>query len=292
VKRISVITISFNQGRFLRQTLDSLIHQSALPHQLIVVDGGSTDESTSILADYERWIDVLVVGEDTGPANALNIGLRRVTGDVVLCVNAGDGLLEGALLRARAHLERFDGGHILYGDGIAIDEQDRPVRPFASTPFSARRYVLGGAVVLHQSTFYDRETIESLDGFDERNSWSWDGELLARASLAGVHLVRVRDSFGVIRIHTGAISSQARSSAAAKATSARLFVETMGRPPRVLDRVAARRYYRIEKHIRNPRYSIRRAMSSAGRVDESEWPWWPPLDEPRELPSALDPTRG
>jgi glycosyltransferase involved in cell wall biosynthesis len=88
--KISIITPVFNEPR-IRHTLESIHSQKDIPElESIVVDGGSTDETTAILNEYDDQIDILISEPDDGTYDAMNKGINRATGDVVGILNADD----------------------------------------------------------------------------------------------------------------------------------------------------------------------------------------------------------
>ena len=90
--RFSVITPSYNGGRFLEETIKSVLQQrdDGMDLEYIVVDGNSTDNSHEILQKYSSEISILLIENDTGPANAINKGFALATGDVIAWLNADD----------------------------------------------------------------------------------------------------------------------------------------------------------------------------------------------------------
>src|SRR5205807_2448074 len=101
--RVGMVTPSYNQGPFLRRTIDSVLHQG-YPHlDYFVIDGGSSDDSVAILRSYGdqvKWISE----PDHGQAHAINKGLARVRGDVLAYLNSDDTLLAGAVEKVVHHL--------------------------------------------------------------------------------------------------------------------------------------------------------------------------------------------
>lgn len=97
--KISIITPSYNQGRFLERTLRSVLLQGYPNLEYIVMDGGSRDESVQIIEKYADHIDYWVSEKDRGQAHALNKGLERCTGDVIAFVNSDDYYLPDTLRR-------------------------------------------------------------------------------------------------------------------------------------------------------------------------------------------------
>ena len=122
---LSIVMPSYNQGRFLREALDSIFSQSYRPLEVIVVDGASSDDSCAILADYAarhpelRWISE----KDQGPADAVNKGLAMMRGELAGICSSDDlycpGALEQVVRTAQAHP---DCGFI-YGDVAGVDER-------------------------------------------------------------------------------------------------------------------------------------------------------------------------
>ena len=100
--RISIVTLSFNQGRFLAEAIDSILGQNYPKLDYIVVDPGSTDDSRAIIARYAGRLTALL-GPDKGPADGLNKGFAAATGDIFGYINADDLLLPGALDTVARH---------------------------------------------------------------------------------------------------------------------------------------------------------------------------------------------
>lgn len=95
--RISVITASYNQGRFIEQTIRSVIEQDYPNLEYIVIDGGSTDETLNILERYESHFAYWVSEPDRGQSDAINKGFRQATGDILCWINSDDVLLPRSL---------------------------------------------------------------------------------------------------------------------------------------------------------------------------------------------------
>src|ERR1051325_691202 len=87
---LSIIVPSYNQGRFIRRTLDSILSQGYRPIEVIVVDGASKDETVEVLESIDaaelRWISE----KDRGPADAVNKGLAMAQGELIGIQSADD----------------------------------------------------------------------------------------------------------------------------------------------------------------------------------------------------------
>ena len=88
--KITVITPSYNQGRFLESTIRSVIYQNYPNLEYFVIDGGSTDQSVNIISYYTDDITFWVSEKDKGQSDAINKGFKRATGDIVTWLNSED----------------------------------------------------------------------------------------------------------------------------------------------------------------------------------------------------------
>ena len=95
--RITIVTPSYNQGRYLEQTLRSVLDQGYPNLEYIVVDGGSTDDSVEIIKRYADRLAWWVSEKDAGQSDAINKGFARARGEVFGYINSDDVLYPGAL---------------------------------------------------------------------------------------------------------------------------------------------------------------------------------------------------
>ncbi len=98
--KISIVTPSYNQGQYLEKTIESILSQNYPNLELIIIDGGSTDESINILRRYENRISFWVSEPDNGQADAINKGLKKTTGEIFNWLNSDDYLEPGALFKS------------------------------------------------------------------------------------------------------------------------------------------------------------------------------------------------
>ena len=88
--RYSIITINYNNGEGLRSTIESVIRQSCNDYEYIIIDGGSSDDSTNVIKEYAKHITYWVSEKDNGVYHAMNKGVAAAKGDYCIFMNSGD----------------------------------------------------------------------------------------------------------------------------------------------------------------------------------------------------------
>ena len=137
---VSIVTPSFNQGRFLRRTIDSVLNQT-YPHiEYRVMDGGSTDDSVEILKSYgDRfpWVSQ----RDGGQTNAINTGLAQSRGEIQAYLNSDDILTPDAVARVVRHFVERPDCDMVYGLGQHIDQDDGFLDWYPTADYSLKRLI-------------------------------------------------------------------------------------------------------------------------------------------------------
>jgi glycosyltransferase involved in cell wall biosynthesis len=198
--RLSIVTPSLNQARFLERTIRSVLDQGWDDLEYIVVDGGSTDGSVEIIERYADRLAWWVSEPDRGQTDALNKGLGRATGDVVAYINSDDRYLPGAFARAVGALERSDA---LWISGAARfeDAAGAEVAVWRPQPPWGRRHwwVLAPWGVPQAATFWRRECFDRYGRFRTDMHYVFDTEYGLRLALAG-HLPELVDDVLAVRV--------------------------------------------------------------------------------------------
>jgi glycosyltransferase involved in cell wall biosynthesis len=122
---ISIITPSYNQSRYLEQTIRSVLEQDCAPIEYFVIDGGSTDSSVDIIRRYEGKLAGWVSEKDRGQADAINKGIRASSGDIVAWLNSDDFYLPGAFQAAINAFREHPEAGLVYGDVLSVDGDGR-----------------------------------------------------------------------------------------------------------------------------------------------------------------------
>lgn len=257
---LSIVTISFNQARFLEECLASVVSQKTPEVEYIVVDPGSTDGSRELIARHAAAIDHAILEPDQGPADGLNRGFARATGSIFGYVNADDRLAAGSLKFVREWFTAHPHEDVLCGAIRIIDEHGR-VSPRGRTAdrFDLVRYASGICTVGQQGTFFRRRIFERAGGFNGANRINWDGELLVDMALNGARFATVGKVLGDFRVYPGTISGSAESRARQARETARIAAKIARRVPlhRPGERALARLLYKLD-FARQVRYLLAR----------------------------------
>jgi glycosyltransferase involved in cell wall biosynthesis len=184
--KISIITPSFNQGRFIERTLKSVLDQRGdFDLEYIVLDGGSTDDTLDILRKYEDRI-CWRSEPDKGQIDAINQGFRRATGDILGWINSDDLLRPGALARVTQAFDRDRNLQWLHGRCDIIDEHDRVIRKVVSAykHWCAGRYsysrLLMENFISQMTVFWRRSLFDKVGMLDPDLPLAFDYDLWLR----------------------------------------------------------------------------------------------------------------
>lgn len=233
--KLSIVTLSFNQESFLESAIRSVVEQQGVDLDYIVVDPGSTDDSRSIIERYQHQISHAVLERDDGPADGLNNGFARASGDIYGFLNANDILRPGALAKVAQAFEQNPHADIISGNGHIIDEYGAPVRRMYSDRLSLWGYLYGGVVLLQQSTFFRASAFEQAGGFNADNRTCWDGELWLDMALNGRRFHRANDFWSGFRDYresiTNSIAEGGDWQMAYDRDRRRMFLKARGRLP-------------------------------------------------------------
>lgn len=164
--KFSIITVTYNAGAVLEDTIQSVITQTYRNVEYIIVDGGSKDHTLDIINRYREHIHTLVSEPDKGLYDAMNKGIRLATGDYLCFLNAGDELHEDDTLQLMVHsITGTELPDVLYGETAIVDEEGHFLRMRRlSAPENLNwKSFKDGMLVCHQAFFPRRELTEPYD---------------------------------------------------------------------------------------------------------------------------------
>lgn len=161
-KKISIITINFNNLEGLKKTLESVVNQSWKEFEYILIDGGSTDGSAEYLKSQNKYIDYWVSEPDSGIYNAMNKGINVAKGEYLLFLNSGDHFFSNYVLQENhTKIANFD--LVYFNIFLASDTYSGTI--FYPKELSFSFFYLG--TLCHQSTFIKKELFEKIGLYDE-----------------------------------------------------------------------------------------------------------------------------
>ena len=175
--RISIVTCSLNQGRFLESTIRSVLAQEYPALEYIIVDGGSTDGSVEIIKRYDRRLAWWVSEPDAGQTDALIKGFHHSTGEIMGWLCSDDLLMPGALRTVSDSFARNQEMSVLFGDAVWIDEADHLLGYKREIGFQRFVWLWSHNYLPQPSTFWKREIYERSGGLDRSFDLAMDGDL-------------------------------------------------------------------------------------------------------------------
>lgn len=183
--RVTLVTPSYNQGRYIEETIRSVLLQGYPNLEYVVFDGGSTDETVEILRRYAPWLTHWASERDRGQTHAIAKGLDAATGELFNWINSDDQLAPGALQEVGRVWAR-EKPHLLVGSAYTLDAHTRAVthewRPRA--PRRPTDFLKPHAVILAQpSTYLSTAMLREIGGVREELHYVMDWELYLRATL-------------------------------------------------------------------------------------------------------------
>jgi glycosyltransferase involved in cell wall biosynthesis len=178
--KFSIVIPSYNQAEFLERTLRSIIDQG-VETEIIVIDGGSSDNSVDIIKKYESKIAYWVSEKDRGQSHALNKGFAMATGDIFGWQNSDDVYMPGAFKKVLEAFEQNPEKKIVYGNWHEIDENDNVIDKTYSAPKPRiPHFSYEGFDCYNQTMFWKREVHERFGHHDERLHMLMDGDMIFR----------------------------------------------------------------------------------------------------------------
>ena len=204
--KISIITPSLNQGRFIEETIQSVLSQAYPNLEYIIMDGGSSDDTLSVLERYSnqlKWVSE----KDTGQTHAINKGLRMASGDILAYLNADDLLLPGTLIKVAQLFMKCPQAMWVTGKCRIINEDNREIRRLITgyknfwLHFRHRSVLLITDYISQPATFWRADVLNEMGYFDESLHYVMDYEYWLRL-YAKYPLVFIPAYLAAFKVHS------------------------------------------------------------------------------------------
>ncbi len=178
--KFSIITPSFNQGRFIEENIQSVLAQNYPNFKHIVIDAGSTDNTVEILKKYSHlnWVSE----PDRGQTHALNKGLKKATGDIVCWLNSDDLLCKEAFHAVNKFFTKNPNKSIVVGNLLTVGENRNLLWKKKSKKVTFDGLLNGTQCSQQPSTFHRKQVFEKIGVFDESYHYCMDHEFWIRAA--------------------------------------------------------------------------------------------------------------
>jgi glycosyltransferase involved in cell wall biosynthesis len=183
--KLTVVTPSFDQGRFIERTIESVLSQRGdFDLEYLVVDGGSTDGTLSILRAHQDRLR-FVSEPDRGQSDAINKGFRMASGEILAWLNSDDTYEPGAF-DVVVRTMRETGARWCFGECRIVDADDREIRQpiraykrWVSRRYSFRR-LLARNFIAQPAVFFRRDLLAEAGPLDESYAYAMDYDLWLR----------------------------------------------------------------------------------------------------------------
>ncbi|MHC4950877.1 MAG: glycosyltransferase family 2 protein [Planctomycetota bacterium] len=197
--KISIVTPSYNQARFLEATIQSVLAQDYPNIEYIVIDGGSTDGSVDIIKKYADKISYWVSEPDRGQSHAINKGFAKATGDIFYWINSDDLMTPSAVKIAMAYLLSNSDIGMLFGDRVTVDAKGN-VLSVMELPSFSKKWMKYNLNIPQETAFFRRELFYKVDGLDENLHNCMDFDLWIRFNKIG-NLYHIPFILGMYKAH-------------------------------------------------------------------------------------------
>ena len=177
---VTIVTPSLNQGEFIRAAIESVLAQDYPSIEYLVMDGGSTDQTAAIAAEYSSRLS-WTSEADRGQAHAINKGFLRGRGEIACWLNSDDLLLPGAVTSAVRALQQTGPAGAVYGEGYLMDRAGTARRRFPATErFNLWKLTYLSDYILQPAAFFRRPALQAVGWLDESLHYAMDWDLLIR----------------------------------------------------------------------------------------------------------------
>lgn len=202
--KISIITPSYNQGKYLEDTILSVLGQNYPNLEYIIIDGGSTDNSIEIIKKYEHQLTYWISEKDNGQSDAINKGFAKATGEILAWLNSDDLYMPGVLNKITSYFKEnlhqpvlLMGECIHFTDFLGVNKVwgSNVVKKHNESDLSNIDYVI------QPSTFWNRTAFEITKGVETSLNYTFDWDMYLKMQQSNVQFTTLNSVLSMYRIH-------------------------------------------------------------------------------------------
>lgn len=242
--KFGIVTPSLNQSNFIKATIDSVLQQGLPGITYVVQDGGSTDDTGAVAAQYDGQL-TWRSAPDLGQADAINKGFAGIDCDVMAYLNSDDILLPGSLAAVSAFFASHPDIDIVYGHRIMIDTEGMEIGRAVYPPHDSLALQYAGYIP-QETMFWRKRVSDKIGLFDTSLKYAMDWDFMLRAQRAGFRFARIPRFIGCFRIHdeqkTSALAGVGKSEMATVRQKALGFVPSQAQVLRAILPFLAQQY--------------------------------------------------
>lgn len=200
--KFSVVTPSYNQAEYIEQTIVSVLEQRKGNIEYIIVDGGSVDDSVSIINKYSTRVDKIIVEPDDGQADAINKGFRYASGDIFAYLNSDDYYFKDTIEKVEAAFKQNPDIDVVYGDCVFTDKTGQFLQYFSSiSDFDKGRLLNNTDHIMQPATFWRREAFEKFGPFDKDLHFGFDWAFWCELASKNCNFLRIDEVVAANRVY-------------------------------------------------------------------------------------------
>ena len=202
--RLSIVTPSYNQGKFLEATIRSVLLQGYPNLEYIIIDGGSTDDSLEIIQKYDKYLFYWHSQKDEGQADAINQGLKQTSGEIIGWINSDDMYVKGTFYKIVKALYHHPDSIVVHGNRILINNMGDVTGWMSLPPFDPETLIYN---ICSETVFWRRSVMQEVGFMNVNLQFALDLEFFCRLYKHGKFL-KLNEYLGYFRCHSENKSSR------------------------------------------------------------------------------------
>lgn len=198
---LSIVIPSFNQGEYIEETIKSILDQPHNDVEILILDGGSTDQTVEIIKKYQEHIAYWQSKKDNGQSDAINQGFKRAKGEFVTWLNSDDVLLPNSITHILEFIKKNKSDNFFLGNVVWMNKEGNVIQSYKVEPenrYWNSRYLLSNG---GPSAFIRKTTLEQIGYLREDFFYMMDTDLWYRLIATGNYFKRIPIYVWGLRLH-------------------------------------------------------------------------------------------